>query len=244
MSEVKSIKELIKDINGLRDRDIPYIAMLSLNNLAFDTKSSIDQEIGGKLNIRKKKLTTSVRVKKATKSNPIATVFIDEWSWQHKTLKHHFFGGDRDRKGLEKALIANGHMSNNEILTPPPGVSIKPWVYTKVIAQLRVTYKAGYVANESKKSRFRKRLRTRERYFIINSYTRSHLHPGIYVRMPDAADKRKPICILRIVKAPKYDKRLTKFEETVDKVHDRRHDMHLGEAMDYVLKKNKDMGWT
>ncbi len=241
MSEVKSIKELIKDIDGLRDRDIPYIAMLSLNNLAFDTKKSIDQEIGGKLNIRKKKLTTSVRVKKATKSSLTATVYIDEWSWQHKTLKHHFFGGDRDRKGVEKALIQLGYMSRNEILTPSPGVSIRPSNYVKMISQLKLTYKSGYASNETKKSRFKKRRKEKERYFLISSYTRSHLHPGIYVRMPDY---KKPICLLRIVKAPNYKKRLTNFEDTVNKVHDRRKDIHLGDAMKKVLLQNKSKGWT
>lgn len=236
----KAIKDLIKDIEGLRDRDIPYIASTALNNLAFDGKQSIDSQISEKLNIRKKKLTTSVRVKKATKTSRVATIFIDAWSWQHKTLKHHFFGGDRDRKGVEKALIQLGYMSSSEILTPPPGVSIKPSSYIKMIAQLKLVYKSGYAANETKKSKFRSVNKRQERYFLINSYSHSHLHPGVYLRM---ADNNKPICILRIVKAPKYKQRLASFEEVVNKIYDRRYDTHLSQAMQFVLKKNRGNGW-
>ena len=241
MSEVKSIKELIKDIDGLRTRDIPYIAMIATNNIAFDTKQTIDKEIGGKLNIRKKRLTTSVRVKKASKSNPYAKVFIDENSWQHDTLKHHFFGGDRDRKGLEKSLMRFGFMSSDEILTPPPGVTIRPSTYVKMISQLKLVYKSGYAANETKKSRFRNKTKRKERYFVIGTYERSHLHPGIYVRMPD---HDKPINIMRIAKKPNYKDRLKDFDETVEEIFDKKSEMHLGKAMDYVLKKNKDMGWV
>ncbi|MDM5272093.1 hypothetical protein PGH07_07865 [Sulfurovum sp. zt1-1] len=235
-----SIKDVVKDLDGIRDRDIPYIAITAANNLAFDTKESIDQEITYRLNISKKKLLSPVRITKATKSNLFVKIFIDEWSWQHKVLKHHFFGGDRDRKGLEKAMMEFGHMSRNEILTPSPGVTIKPSTYVKIISQLKLVYKSGYSANETKRSRFRNRSRQNERYFVIPTYKRSHLHPGIYARMPD---HDKPICILRISKQPKYKKRLTSFEDTVNKVQSRRSDIHLGEAIDRVMKQNKRMGW-
>ena len=239
MPEVRSIKELVKDIDGLRDRDIPYIAETYLNNWSFDIKKDVEKRIPAELSINKKKLLSPVRVKKASKRKLISTVYIKEDSWQYRTLKHHFFGGDRDRKGLEKALIYNGFMSSDEILTPPPGVSIRPSTYVKMIAQLRVSYKSGYDANETKRSRKRKR-KTKERYFVIGTYERSHLHAGVYARMPD---HDRPISILRIVKRPKYKKRLDNFEETVHKLQDTKSSKHLQDAMDWVLKKNKDMGW-
>lgn len=238
--ELTTIKELIRDIEELRDRDIPYIAMLSANNLAFDTKNSIDKEIGGKLHITKRKLTSSVRIKKATKASPYISIDIDERSWQHRTLAHHFFGGDRDRKGIEKALIRFGYMPKDKILTPSPGVTIKPSTYVKIIAQLKLRYKAGYEANESKKTKARSISKKKERYFLVDDYGRSHLKPGVYVRM---TDHDKPICILRIAKAPNYKKRLTDFEETVNKVYERRKNIHLGDAMKKVLLDNKSKGW-
>ena len=241
MSEVKSIKQLVNDLDGLRERDIPYIARIALNDLAFNTKEMIDKDIAKSLHINKKKLTTSVRVKKATKSNPYAKVYIDEWAWQHKTLKHHFFGGDRDRKGLEKSLIAHGHMTKNEILTPPPGVTIRPSTYVKIIAQLKVVYKSGYSANETKKSRFRASSRRSERYFVIPSWSRSHLHPGIYARMPDA---NKPISILRIVKRPNYKKRLKSFESQVNYLQEKNMQRFINRAVDKVLMQNRSKGWA
>jgi len=238
--DFKSITEAAVELGKIRDRDIPYVSVLSLNNLAFDAKESIDKEIAAKLNIKKRPLISSVRINKASKSKPYAKIFVDEWSWHHKVLLPHYFGGDRERKGLEKSMIYFGYMSRNEILTPPPGVTIKPLTYVKMISQLKLVYKSGYSANETKKSKFRNMSKKGERYFVIPSYKKSHLHPGIYARM---SDSNYPVCMLRISKTPNYKKILTSFEDTAQKVHDRRKNIHLSEAIEKVFNSNTLKGW-
>jgi hypothetical protein len=132
-------------------------------------------------------------------------------------------------------------MTKDEILTTPPGVSIKPSTYVKIIAQLKVVYKSGYSANETKRSRFRNASRRRERYFVIPSWSRSHLHPGIYARMPD---HKKPISILRIAKRPNYKKRLKSFEDQVEHLQKKNMQNHIDNALNKVLLMNRSKGWS
>ena len=245
MQKGLSISGLVKNIKELRDRDIPYLMKINVDILAHDVKDQVEDSEFKKLDIKKRQLLSPFRVKRATKTNLTSTAFIyrggsSKTDWRYRVLKHHFFGGDRDRKGLEKALIRFGHMSDNEILTPPPGVSIKPSTYIKIISQLKVVYKSGYSANETKKSRFRNKSKKKERYFIVGTYVRSHLHPGIYARIPG---HDKPISILRIVKTPKYDKKIKSLEDVSVKEHDSKRNKRLGSAIGRAIAQNRLKGW-
>ena len=207
-------------------KDIAYIQATATNNLAFDIQKAVKSEISGKLKINNQKLPT-LRVQKATKEKLFARVFHD--GWQEEALAHHFKGGDRERKGMEKAMIHFKFMSKDEILTPSPGVKIKSWVYTQMMSQLQLNYKAGYAANETKRSRKRKAKRrtSAARFFMVSSFSRSHLHPGIYARMPG---HRGLICMLRIVKNPSYKKRMD-LDLTASKVIKRRAKVHYEKAL-------------
>jgi len=230
----------LANISGIRERDIPYILMLSVNNTAFDAMNSFREQVSGKLKVSKKSVISSWRVKKATKSNPVAEVYVDEWSWQHKVLAHHHYGGDRHRKGFEKALIHTGAMRRDEILTPATGVKLRPSAYVRMMSQLKLNYKAGYMANETSRSRKRKR-KVKERYILIpsTSYMGTGIKPGIYARM---AGVEHPIAILRISKKPNY-KKIFDLEDTVTKVYERRANKHLSKAIDRVLYLNAKRGW-
>ena len=184
----------------------------------------------------KSKAPNALRIKKATKANPIAEMYVDEWSWGYYALKSHYFGGDRHRKGMEKAMIALGYMHRNEILTPSPGVRINPSTYVQMMSQLKLNYKAGYSANETVASRKKKRTtKTVLRFFIITGKSKSPLAPGIYARMPD---HDSPVCMLRISEKPTYKKRLD-MEKTVSKVFKENGQRYLTEALDYAIKTAK-----
>jgi len=228
-----NIKEIIKGFSDIEKKQIPYIMMLTANNIAFEFRDTMSKEIGGKLNIHKKTIPNSLRIKKATKSKPYAEVFVDEWSWQHKVLQHHFTGGDRERKGLEKALIYWGMMYRNEILTPPPGVRIRPSVYVQILSQLKLDYKAGYNSNETTRSRLRKTAskKSKARYFIITGKSISPLAPGIYARMPG---HNAPISILRIAEKPTYKKKFD-LKKTLEIVYGRRGEKHFASAFERAM---------
>ena len=234
------IDKAITELEYLRKRDIPYIMKTTVNNLAFDALNSMKKEISGNLNIYKKSVPSSFRIRKATKSKPYAELYVDEFSWQHKVLAHHFSGGDRERRGMEKALIRSGHMYKNEILTPPPGVKIRSYVYVQMMSQLKLNDKAGYSANETKRSRAKGSSRkTSARFFIITGKSKSPMAPGIYARMPG---HDKPLCMLRISEKPHYKKRFD-LEATTSKVIARRYSKHLKDAMERASSLNKMNGW-
>lgn len=230
-----NIKDVIKGLNQLEKKQIPYATKNALNDTAFEFMNEMKGEIKDKLNIYKKAIPSSVRVKKATKSKLYAEIYVDEWSWQYKVLDHHFKGGDRHRKGLEKALIYKGDMRKDEILTAPPGVRLRPSIYNKIISQLKLIYKAGYSANETKKSRKRKP-KNELRFFIITGKSKSHLAPGVYARPLLGTDS--PICILRISKKPEYKKRLD-FEKTLQKVVNKSLNSNFDRALKFAISTMK-----
>lgn len=234
------INEAIKQLELLEKRDVPYIKMLTVNNIAFDAMNSMKKEIRGNLNINKKSVPNSFRIRKATKSKPYAELFVDEFSWQYKVLAHHFSGGDRERRGMEKSLIRSGHMYKHEILTPSPGVKIRAYVYVQMMSQLRLNDKAGYNANETKSSRAKgSAKKTSARFFVVTGKSKSPMAPGIYARMPG---HDKPICMLRISEKPHYKKRFD-LEATTSKVIARRYSKHLKDAMERASSIRKLQGW-
>ena len=232
-----NIEQIIQELGDFEKKQLPYALRLTSNNLAFEVMNAMKKEFASELHISKKGVISSVRVKKATKSKPFAEVYIDEFSWQHKVLKHHFYGGDRDRKGLEKALIYWGYMYKWEILTPSPGVKIKPSTYVQILSQLKLDYKAGYNSNETTRSRLRKIAdkKSRARYFLITGKSKSPLAPGIYATMPG---HDKPISILRIAEKPTYKKKFD-LARTTNEVYAKKADKLFTKALEYAVLTSK-----
>lgn len=211
-----NIDEVIEGLGKFEKKQVPYALAMALNDVAFEGMESLKNEVRSSLNIRKANVPNAFKVKRANKNNLKAELFLDDTKWQYKVLAHHFTGGDRARKGLEKAMIYLGHMTKNDILTPPPGVKLKPSIYNKIIAQLKLQYKAGYSVNETKKSKARKS-KNELRFFLATSRTNLHLAMGIYARMPG---HNKPVCILRIAERPDYYKQLD-IDETIRDIVER-----------------------
>jgi len=216
-------------------KDMKYIQARATNDLAFHAQRAIKSEIESKLQIKNKRLAT-MAVQKANKkqTNIFAIVQVND-TWKENVLEHHFKGGDRARKGMEKAMIHYRFMSEDEILTPGPGVKIASYVYTQMMSQLKLNYKAGYSANETKRSRKRKSKRkTTARFFLISSFNRGHhLSPGIYARMKGY---RKPICMLRISKKPHYNKRIDSLDNIVSKVIERNAKRYYQNALESAAR--------
>jgi len=232
-----NIQDIIRGLGDFEKTQLPYALRVASNNLAFEVLNTMKRDIGSKLHVGKKSIISSVRIKKATKTRNYAEVYVDEFSWQHKVLKHHFKGGDRDRKGLEKALIYWGYMYKWEILTPPPGVKIRPSTYVQILSQLKLDYKAGYNSNETKRSRLRKTAdkKSRAKFFLITGKDKSHLAPGVYARMPGHSS---PISILRIAEKPTYKKKFD-FEKTTQSVYDKHGDKMFSKALEYAMLTSK-----
>ena len=223
------LNQMLLEVEGIRKRDVDYILASAVNNLAFDALGSLKKELGSNLNIKKKQMLSAFRIKKATKSTKVAEIFVDESKWQYKALQHHFHAGDRFRKGLEIMLRYKGIMTPNEILTPSPNTNLKRSAYKRIAEQIKT----------GKRTKSAKGRVSKERYFVISSNSNSHLSPGIYASMPNVPF---PVSILRIASKPNYRKRFDLLE-TVEKVYSRRGHIHLGKAIDRILKQNYHKGW-
>jgi len=221
---------------GSLSKQLPYITMLALNNTAFAAQSDLKNIVKSSLKLTNQKMPNAFRVKKATKDNLEARTFVDEFSWQYKALVHHFEGGDRERKGTEKALQYAGVMGKDKILTPSGGIRINPSTYVRIMSFLKLNYKAGYAANLSQKSAARKR-KDNTKYFIATKRDRktSHLAEGIYARIGDGSS---PQSILTISKKPAYDKRID-IDEVVQKTIDLKFNTFFNEAMIKAMKTSR-----
>jgi len=236
VSIFSNIDEVIKGLNDLEKKQLPFAIMKATNDLAFDYWDKQKKEVGGELSWKNAKAPNTIRILKATKQRPYAEIFVDESHWGYYALMQHFNGGDRHRKGLEKRMIKKGYMYKGEILTPSPGVTIKPGTYNQMIAQLKLADEVGYLANETKKSRAKKHKgKTPLRFFVITGKSKSPLAPGIYARMPGV---ETPVCMLRISEKPEYRKRFD-METTLQKVYDRRGEEYFKKALDYAISTAK-----
>lgn len=231
-----NISDVIKGLTEFENKQVPYIQMLTANNMAFDALGRVKQIISRDLSIKKKSVPNSFRIKKATKQKPYAELYVDEFTWQFKVLAHHFYGGNRERKGLEKALIYQGLMYKWEILTPSPGVKIRASVYVQILSQLKLDYKAGYNSNETKQSKKRKsKSKTTARFFVITGKAKSPLAPGIYARMPS---HDKPVCMLRIAEKPSYKKQFD-LKSILEDVYNERGYSHFDAAYKRAMSTAK-----
>lgn len=198
--EIKGLDNFQKSLSKLSTQ-MDYALTLTVNDLAFDIHKQMKHEINDSLDVRVRSVSNAFRLKKASKNNIEAKVYVPKDDWRYNVLIHHTRGGPRTLKGLEKLLKHAGFLHGNEIMTPSPGVRIRPGTYTKMISELRIQNKEGFNSHRAKKSRGRLK---KSRYFIAQhgvAKTR-HLHEGIYVSQAGSS----PIAILRKAKAPKYER--------------------------------------
>lgn len=230
--DTKGLKHLEEELKQIRDKDIPYVAMTTINNLGFDTMDSMKDEISHVLNIKKRRVLNAFKVTKATKKKLIAKVFVKEDSWQHDVLSHHFSGGDRKRKGLEFLMAYWGLISKNEILIPI--IKLSSGQYNKIIADLKISRELGYMANKTKRSK--RRNRGKHTYFFLPR--ERSFKPGIYKR------KGKQVSlVMYIASQPNYVKSFD-FESTLHEVAEDRTELHFKNSIQRAIGLNKKNGWN
>ena len=193
---VKGLDNFKKSLGKLSTQ-MDYALTLTVNDLAFDIQKQMKHEINDSLDVKVRSVSDAFKIKKASKKNIEAQVHVSKDEGRSNVLVHHTAGGTRTLKGLERLLRYAGFLHSKEIMTPPPGVRIRPGTYTKMISELRIQNKEGFNSHRAKKSRGKLK---KSRYFLAQrgvAKTR-HLHEGIYVSQEGSA----PISILRKSKAP------------------------------------------
>ena len=198
--EIKGLDNFKKSLGRISGQ-MDYALMLTVNDLAFAIQKQMKAEINDSLDVKVKRLSNAFVVKKANKSNLSSTVYVKKEDWRYNVLVHHTVGGTRTLKGLERLLRHAGFLHGDEIMTPPPGVRIKPGTYTKMISDLRIQNKEGFDSHRADNSKGKLK---KSRYFLAQKGVAKtqHLFEGIYV----SQDGSEPISILRKAKAPKYER--------------------------------------
>ncbi len=210
--EIKGLEKVTKDLAKLSTQ-IDYAAMLTLNDLAFDTKRALDGELRGGLNVR---LNTSkaFAVDKAKKSDLTATVRMKR-DWHYLSLQHHYQKKEAFQIGFEREMISRGYMTGSNSAVP-----IKKMGKAKYKSLLNSTRRG-----------------VRSKYFVVSTSSKNkrtaHLHPGIYQRM-----KRKPKPVMLFTAEAQYRKRFDMFT-TSKKVVERRAKEYFFKNIERALRTAK-----
>lgn len=190
-------------------KQLPFAMMRTINDLAFDSRLSLNAEIKHGLKTRVNTSKAYV-VDKAKKTALTATVRMKD-DWHLPSLLHHYKGGDAEQIATEKVFIGRGYMTASHSAIPIKRMTKA--AYRKVLAGTkRGSGGKMFVVPTSNKDR-----RT------------AHLSPGIYNRL-----KRKVKPLMLFTSEAKYRKRFN-MNKTVSKVINRRASTyfykHLAEAM-------------
>ena len=207
--DIKGLEIVSKKFHSMY-RQIDYASMLTLNNLAFDARESLNKELGSKLRVRQNTSKAFV-VDKAKKSSLSATVRMKR-DWHYLSLQHYYQKKDAFQIGFERSMIARGYMTDANSAIP-----------------VKKMGKAKYrtIIDATKKG-------SKSKYFVVKTSNRSsktkHLHPGIYQRM-----KRKVKPIILFTAEAQYKQRFN-IKTTVEKVVSRRTEKYFFKNLDKAMR--------
>ncbi len=208
----RDIEKLVNRFTDLEKKQMPYASMVATNNLAFTVMQKQKEETLGDLVWKRKNIPNPIRYTKATKTNPVAELFLNEKSWTYYALKQHFLGGERHSKGLENYLKSKYLLGNNEYLIPVNGLKKD----------------ASKITLEE--------LKKNNRDFYVISSRVSYKRAGIYQR--NNKKFNRTIMLFKIVKRAEYKKRFD-LEETVIKVYKQNGKQFFMEALKNAIDTAK-----
>lgn len=251
MRITSNIEEVIKGFSDLEKKQIPYMQMLTVNNIAFDAMQSARTDVKNRFN--GKSLAGAIRVKKATnKKNPYALVYVDDYvAWKENALTTLGLGGSRSTKSMEKAMQKAGLLRSTEIIIEDG--KVQPWVYVQLMSILQLNWKAGYSANQTKASKKRKDAaidkasKAESKFFVVTSSRfaisrnlgkvkkkKTGLAPGIYARMGNSANNQQVFRLFKIARKANY-KQQWDLKEIIFKVYERRGSEHFSKAYEIAM---------
>jgi hypothetical protein len=220
------VKALEAQLTGWMRNRIPSIARNALNDTVQEARFAEMDAIKSVFD-RPAPLTQRAPLyRKATRQDLEAAVFIRDEAFKGtppvKYLYPEAKGGPRRAKRFELALRRVGIMRPNEYAIPARGTrlnqygNVTPATITRILSQLRAFSEVGFLANETARSKKRKRSRA-IRYFVPGG-TRadmgiSRLPRGIYERR----GKKIRAVFIFVNGAPTYRKRYDFGEAAFDK---------------------------
>jgi hypothetical protein len=122
--KVNGIDDAIKSLDALEREQLPFALALTATWTAQDVQTAEKKLISNVFDNPNRYTKNSVYIKSATKSNPVAAVWLkDEWATAKggnaaEYLSPHIFGGPRKTKRFEKAMQRRGLLRAGQFTVP------------------------------------------------------------------------------------------------------------------------------
>lgn len=191
------------------EKQIPFATAKALTSTGQIVKEAERKEIKRVFDRPVRRTQSAVYLKRATKSRLSALVWIVDDAYKGtapiKYLRHHIYGGNRNRTRFEMALERRGFLGSNEYVVASKYAkrnaygNVTAGTYTRVLSQLSASPDPMQNRTDSARSR---RSRRAAAYF----YKRTGQARGIWERRGKTV---KPLFVF--VSRPTYSKRLDFF---------------------------------
>lgn len=139
-----NVKELLKDVKDVREKQLPYAMKEAVNAVAFKARNALIEDYPKKFTMRSKGLPRLIRIDKADKKNPAAMVYLD------------------------KIFMAKQEYGDDKVAEPGKGVAVPRDGVTEKGLNARGGIKQGYYVSallaDSEKNKRRKRKRRGREY--------------------------------------------------------------------------------
>jgi len=244
-ANIEEVRQHLRDVDKWA---IPYITAAALTDTAIGARKAEKRAMPWYLDRPTSYVTRGVLWEKATKNYLVSRVYINDdpvgGTPQSRILEPNVEGGPRRAKPYERRLRRAGILGPNEYTVPGTGARLD--VYgnlgsgniERMLSQLQAAEQfAGYQANETKRSRRRKRGRAKSRYFVARGD--SKLARGIWERYSGCHGRQRIRPFLIFVQgAPNYRVRYP-FGETARQHAERNFARHWKRRFDSFVVKGK-----
>lgn len=194
MGKVMTVKsnasEVIKWLDNIQHKELPFAKSLMLNYCAQDIKAAEIVEMKKVFDRPTPYTLNSLMITPATKTKPRAAVWFKDQAVRF--MLPHIEGGTREQKRSEKWLSSSGAMGVNRYWIPATRVQNKYGNITGGrITQIMSALHAGPDVTAYRTARSAKRKKNPPEYVPI--LRKSWLHPGVYQRY--ARGRIKPVLL-------------------------------------------------
>lgn len=256
------LERLIRDVDDLHRKHIPYATALALTRTAQAAKKAVEDELPRAFDRPTRWTMNSVFFKSAKKTRLEAKVWIKDETGKGipatKYLGPQIFGGARHFKRFEKALQRVGILPPGMMAVPAAAAELDAYgnmsrgQIVKILSFFSAFSEVGYRANITDKRRKSMWKGSEKRgvrgfeYFALSKQT-GKLPPGIYLRKNYSVGELDKVAhlqkgaakpVLLFVRAATYRKRL-RFFEIAEATAQAKLPRHFGEALAHAIATAK-----
>lgn len=215
---------LARQFTALESKNLPFAVMQAANNTAYAVQQEWKRQMPRVFDRPTPLTQNAIVYRKATKQKLAAEVLVRDEAFKgtppSKYLQAQVTGGQRNLKGFERRLAAQGILPTGMFAVPGKGVQLDAFgnlparLYNPILSQLGARFDP--LQNETDVSRKRRTKREAKRgdragSFFAVKQKRGRLLPGVYQRIATGFGKGLR-SILIFVRAPVYKPRYRIFD--------------------------------